>query len=90
MEHKFKVGDRVRVTKIAHDDFYAQGAYKIGDVGIIIDCEITNGQNTYRIDFDRLKSLEALDWHLFGTSSKHYAFEYSLEFEKNNQLMVFE
>ena len=90
MTYKFKVGDRVRIARIAHDDFYAQAAYKIGDVGTIIDCGITNGQNDYRIVLDRLKSIESLDWFIFGASSEQQAFEYCLEFENDNQIMVFE
>lgn len=36
MNFKFKVGDRVRVTKIDDLDFYGSATYSVGDVGTII------------------------------------------------------
>lgn len=59
MKHKFKVGDRVRVTKIDDKQFYGPATYKVGDVGRIITVSSSQwcGRTfKYEIEFDRLKA----------------------------------
>ena len=54
--YKFKVGDRIRVTKIDDLDYYGLATYKIGDAGTI--SMLRNGSNgiVYGIDFDDLQA----------------------------------
>lgn len=77
MDYKFKVGDRVRVTTIDNQDYYCKALYKIGDVGTIVYCD-----RHYCVRFDKSKAdSEDPEW---------YALEHWLEFETDNQVMVFE
>ena len=63
MKPKFKIGYRVRVTKIDDKDFYGIATYKVGDVGTIIYSSKYKGLNYYRIEFDRLKNNSGIyDW----------------------------
>ena len=54
--YKFKVGDRIRVTKIDDLDYYGLATYEIGDAGTI--SMRRNGSNgiVYGIDFDDLQA----------------------------------
>lgn len=82
MEHKFKVGDRVCVTKIDNQTYYSDAPYKIGDIGTITFCgqALSYGTNDYLIVFDRLKA--------DGKDPKWCALEHWLELE--NPLIVCE
>lgn len=82
MEHKFKVGDRVRVTTIDNQGYYCKALYKVGDVGTIRHCDHDSkyNENDYCVRFDRLKNDgEDPDW---------FALEHWLESAK--QVMIFE
>lgn len=50
MKHEFKVGDRVRVTKIDDSWYYGDATYEVGDIGTV--CQIAAN---YLVQFDRLK-----------------------------------
>lgn len=54
MNFKFKVGDRVRVTKIDDLDFYGVATYSVGDVGTIITGYDSGHGIAYCIDFDKI------------------------------------
>lgn len=53
MNFKFKVGDRVRVTKIDDLDFYGDATYSVGDVGTIITGYDSGHGIAYCIDFEK-------------------------------------
>lgn len=57
MEHKFKVGDRVRVVKIDDKAYYNGATYQVGDVGCVTYCGDCYKGHYYWVEFDRLKML---------------------------------
>lgn len=57
-KYKFKVGDRVRITKIDDLDFYGNATYKVGDVGTIVVCSLMDTIITYCIEFDKRQSYD--------------------------------
>lgn len=60
-KYKFKVGDRVRITKIDDLDFYGNATYNVGDVGTIVVCSLMDTIITYCIEFDKRQSYDN-DW----------------------------
>ena len=80
MNYKFKVGDRVRVTKIDNKNYYSDALYKVGDVGTIGSRGRYDGENDYGVRFDRL---EAID-------KDPYWFALERWLEPENSVMIFE
>lgn len=53
-KYKFKVGDRIRITKIDDMEYYGLATYEVGDVGTISMHRHGSNGVVYGIDFDEL------------------------------------
>lgn len=52
MNTKFKVGDKVRVIQMAGDDHANTQYFNVGDIGIVINPNVSAGHHGYIIDVD--------------------------------------